>query len=258
MASKTAPASKLGSARMLTASLLPFAVVGVVLWTGTRVLAPSLERIGTVRPLAFSAGLYLPFALLGALALMLAWREVGSRALARRLRLRHPGPSGWWLTAGVLVVTSVLEAALAPTALRLAALPSFRVPDTFPAPFDPAASLSLPPQTYLGMPIEGAGWLAPLAVVGLVANIAGEELFWRGWLLPIHERIWGRRAWLAHGLGWLLLVHAFMPWAWIALLPTTLAVPWLAQRTQSTWPALVVHGAGNAAFAGLVVVAAVV
>ena len=48
-----------------------------------------------------------------------------------------------------------------------------------------------------------------------------------------------------------------MPWARIALLPTTLSVAWLAQRTQSTWPPLVVHGAGNALFTGLVVIAAV-
>jgi membrane protease YdiL (CAAX protease family) len=138
----------------------------------------------------------------------------------------------------------------------LSQLPGLAVPTTFPAPFDPLAPFALPPNAYLGTPLEGAAWLALLALGGWLANIAGEELFWRGWLLPRQQGLWGRWAWLPHGLGWLLLVHAFMPWAWPSLLPTTLLVPWLSQRTGSIWTAVVVHGTGNGAYAALVAIAA--
>ena len=75
-------------------------------------------------------------------------------------------------------------------------------------------------------------------------NIVGEELLFRGYLLPLQERAHGRRAWLVNGVMWNLW-HVFWRWQMAASLPFHLLVPFVAQKTRSTWPGLVAHGLLN-------------
>ena len=37
------------------------------------------------------------------------------------------------------------------------------------------------------------------------------------------------------------LFHAFKYWSWIGLLPVCLVLPYVAQRRQNTWPAIITH-----------------
>src|SRR6266852_7471582 len=58
------------------------------------------------------------------------------------------------------------------------------------------------PKDFMGIPLHGAWWiLVYYAVLILVCNIGGEELWWRGYVLPRQELAFGR----SHGLFMALL-----------------------------------------------------
>ena len=54
----------------------------------------------------------------------------------------------------------------------------------------------------------------------------------------------GQWAWLIHGLLWWGF-HAFKWWDLLPILPVTLLVSYLAQRTQNTTPAIISHAVFN-------------
>jgi hypothetical protein len=68
---------------------------------------------------------------------------------------------------------------------------------------------------------EWTEWFSPLVI------IFGEELWWRGYIVPRQEQARGRWTWAIHGMLWFL-------WQALALLPICLAVPYVAQRRQNT------------------------
>jgi membrane protease YdiL (CAAX protease family) len=76
-------------------------------------------------------------------------------------------------------------------------------------------------------------------------NIAGEELLWRGYLLPRQERAIGSKAWLVNGLLWAVL-HSALGWRIAAiLLPIEFVVPYVVQRRNNTWIGIIIHGIYN-------------
>ncbi len=80
----------------------------------------------------------------------------------------------------------------------------------------------------------------PLSLMMLVFNILGEELWWRGYILPRQEVAYGRYAWAIHGTLWSLF-HLFKWWAVPAMMVTCQVVPFIAQRTKNTWPGILIH-----------------
>jgi membrane protease YdiL (CAAX protease family) len=80
--------------------------------------------------------------------------------------------------------------------------------------------------------------------------VGGEELWWRGYVLPRQELAFGRSAWVIHGICWSVF-HLFMQptlWDTIRMAITGLALSFVAQRTRSTWPGIVGHSFGNLTF----------
>jgi membrane protease YdiL (CAAX protease family) len=76
-------------------------------------------------------------------------------------------------------------------------------------------------------------------------NIAGEELWWRGYVLVRQERRHGNYACLVHAAG-LALFH--LPLGidlTIILTPFLIALPWVVTRQQSIWPGFILHGLLN-------------
>jgi len=137
----------------------------------------------------------------------------------------------------------------------------FGVPIAWPALesirfFDPSAFhreffSHFGPKDFMGMPLQGAWWiLIYYAVLIFVCNIGGEELWWRGYVLPRQELAFGRSAWIIHGICWSVF-HLFMQptlWDTTRMAITGLALSFVAQRTRSTWPGIVGHSFGNLTF----------
>ena len=107
------------------------------------------------------------------------------------------------------------------------------------------------PKDFMGIPLHGAWWiLVYYAVVILVCNIGGEELWWRGYVLPRQELAFGRSTWVIHGALWSVF-HLFMQatlWDTVRMAITGIALSFVAQHTKSTWPGILGHSFGNLAF----------
>ncbi|WP_344145774.1 CPBP family intramembrane glutamic endopeptidase [Nocardioides koreensis] len=85
------------------------------------------------------------------------------------------------------------------------------------------------------------GWFAVVVVFVIFNTVLGEELLFRGLLLPRMQAVFGKRDWVANGLLF-TLYHLHQPWS----MPTTLvegifleAHP--SRRFQSAWMGIIVH-----------------
>jgi membrane protease YdiL (CAAX protease family) len=86
-------------------------------------------------------------------------------------------------------------------------------------------------------------------------NIVGEELWWRGLILPRQELSFGRYTWLVHGLLWAAF-HAFKWWDVIGLIPVCLLIAGAGQRLKTNWTGLIGHALFNVG--GLILVIAAI
>jgi membrane protease YdiL (CAAX protease family) len=207
---------------------------------------PALMALGLPRFQASVVAFTVPSALLFAFAFGFVRRDgyaLTRGTIAERFRLVPLTRRGWlWSIAG-LVVTFLSIGVLAFSAQWLVtAIPAIAPPDFFPVWLKPGASFSVALfADFIGAPLKGNWGVALLFVVMLFFNIAGEELWWRGYILPRQELAHGRWAWAIHGLLWLLWHVTFYPWQALALLPICLVIPFIAQRLHNTWPAVIIH-----------------
>lgn len=115
------------------------------------------------------------------------------------------------------------------------------LPDYIPAMIDPRVAFSIDSlEDMVGSPISGNGMILWSYTIMLIFNVVGEELYWRGYLLPVQERTFGSKTWIVHGLLWTLF-HGFKWWDLIGLLPVCLSISYVAQKRQSIWPGLIAH-----------------
>lgn len=226
-----------------------FVAVGLGIALGMYVAVPWLVARGVPLLFAVTGALYGPIAATVAVALLAYRRDVGSwewSAFRDRFRLRWPDRREWTIFVSAAVLVLVLEALLEPIGVWLATSITLPLPTLLPPLLDPLTPIAVPPSAFLGTPLRGAFWVLPFWTVALFVNIVGEELLWRGYVLPRQQSVFGRWAWLINGLLWAYVVHAFMWWNAVGLLPTSLLVPYLSQRYETTWAGIAVHGIGNA------------
>jgi membrane protease YdiL (CAAX protease family) len=221
---------------------LPALLFRASIYNGT----PALMRLGLPPFEANVVSFAAPAAILFALAFgfykgdgySFAWSDMRTR-----FRLLPMTGRDWLWAIGGLFVTFLSIGALSFTStLLIAALPPLAPPDFFPPWQRPGTAFDVALFTdFIGAPLKGNWGVAALFVVMLFFNIFGEELWWRGYILPRQEKVHGRWTWAIHGLLWLLWHLAFYPWQAFALLPICLIVPYIAQRRQNTWPAIIIH-----------------
>ena len=87
------------------------------------------------------------------------------------------------------------------------------------------------------------GWFAVILVLFVFNTVLGEELLFRGLLLPRMNRVFGRGDWAANGVLF-AAYHLHTPWMMPAtLLVDTFAISYPAKRYQSAWIGIAVHSA---------------
>jgi membrane protease YdiL (CAAX protease family) len=91
----------------------------------------------------------------------------------------------------------------------------------------------------------GRRWLLAAWLPFWLLNIGGEEILWRGVLLPRQEVAHGGRAWVVHAAGWAIFHLAFGGMLVLALLPTLILLPWAVQRTRNSTVGLLLHAGLN-------------
>ena len=99
--------------------------------------------------------------------------------------------------------------------------------------------------------LDGAWVWYSLILVLLVFTIVGEELLFRGFLLPRMNGVFGRGDWVANGLlfaGY----HLHVPWAMPAAVLDMFTLAYPSKRYRSAWIGIAVHGAQSVFFAILI------
>jgi membrane protease YdiL (CAAX protease family) len=95
------------------------------------------------------------------------------------------------------------------------------------------------------------GWFAILAVLMLFNTVLGEELLFRGYLLPRMNGVFGRRDWVANGVLF-ALYHLHIPWAIPTTLLDTFILAYPSKRYRSALVGIAVHSSQSVVLFGLV------
>jgi membrane protease YdiL (CAAX protease family) len=85
------------------------------------------------------------------------------------------------------------------------------------------------------------GWFAVVVVLAIFNTVLGEELLFRGLLLPRMQGVFGRRDWVANGFLH-AVYHLFQPWSIPAsLVDNIFLLAYPSRRFQSAWVGIIVH-----------------
>jgi membrane protease YdiL (CAAX protease family) len=192
---------------------LPAILFRISLYSGT----PALMWLGLPAFEANVVSFTLPAAILFALAFGFYKRDgypLSWAGIKTRFRLLPMTPADWLWAIGGFLITFLSIGALSFTALLLIqAIPAIGPPDFFPPWQKPGTSFDVALfTTFIGAPLKGNWSVAVLFLIMLSFNIFGEELWWRGYILPRQEKAHGRWTWSVHGLLWLVWHVAFYPW----------------------------------------------
>jgi uncharacterized protein len=229
-----------GIAAVWAAAALP---MGLLAWVVAPLIADHLSGPGAlIRALVITltGGLVWQFALV----MFLVAREQGTLrwpVLKDALWLRAPraprtGRRGGrlWLIVVPLVVAFAVEG--------LMALPGV-------VGRDPGAFLESNAGEQL---LAGSwGWFAIIAALVVFNTVLGEELLFRGYLLPRMHGVFGRRDWVANGVLF-AAYHLHMPWAIPTTLLDTFILSYPSKRYRSALIGIAVHSAQSVFVLGLV------
>jgi membrane protease YdiL (CAAX protease family) len=207
--------------------------MGVLSW----VVAPWFgDRLGGAEALTKALLLLLTAGLIwqGVLVLILTWHELGTLRWARvrdTLWLRAPrdprtGRAGGrvWLWTLPFVVLLVLEELLPGFSGAVSRdLAEFLSTDRGKAFFDGAW-----------------GWFAVVVAMSLFNTVLGEELLFRGFLLPRMRGAFGRWDWVANGVLF-AAYHLHVPWVIPSALMGIFSLSYPSRRFRSAWMGIVVH-----------------
>jgi uncharacterized protein len=96
------------------------------------------------------------------------------------------------------------------------------------------------------------GWFAIVVVFAVFNTVLGEELLFRGILLPRMQGVFGRWDWLANGVLF-ALYHLHVPWVIPkSLIGDTLLLAYPSRRFGSSWVGILVHSAQSIVVIGIV------
>jgi membrane protease YdiL (CAAX protease family) len=203
--------------------------------TGQPFLVSYLVAWGGVEALIFSASL---------LAFRLEGNKFSWNDLRERYRINRLNRVDLVWAALTLTVMLVTFLALGFTARWLGSLPLFEPHPSFPQELRPGAQQSVIHGFFMGMQLQGKWWVLIAYLIGWFLNIAGEEMWFRGFMLPRQELTHGKYAWLVNGLCFNFF-HIMWKWNLIALLPGSLFISYATQRRKNTSVAILVHGLLN-------------
>ena len=208
------------------------------MWVATRWGIPAL-RVWLAGPdilcwFVAGGGVFLCLFVAATVAYRLEGGTFRWQAFAERFRFRRLDRSDALWSLGLLLGCGVLSGGLVGI-WEFAA----RWWESVPAP-------RLSPEFIHMTPLApGTYWILLAWLPLFFFNIAGEELWWRGYMLPRQERQHGSSAWLAHGLGLALFHLPLGVDLSVVLLPFLFALPYVVQRQKNLWTGFLLHGLLN-------------
>jgi membrane protease YdiL (CAAX protease family) len=230
------------------AAAVPMGLLG---WVVAPALARGADQPGMVRLAVLTVGLIWQFVLV----LILLYRETGSlrwSTIGPRLWLQQPRSPRtgavdrrlWWWLIPLLLLTVVYELQITGIIERLWVT-------LFPALAEPPAFSMA---GFLGTAdgraqLVGAWGFFALFLVNAVLNtVVGEELLFRGLLLPRMTGAFGRWSWVVNGLLF-GLYHFHQPWGMAAsAIEGMFLLAYASKRFQSAWFGIIIHSGQSVFF----------
>jgi membrane protease YdiL (CAAX protease family) len=232
--------------------------MGILSWVVFPAVSPDFRSdplgAGVTRMVLITIGLIWLFVL----SMIIVRKEEGNLRWAtvrRRLRLNTPRDPKtgetrrrlWLWLIPVMILSAAWDIAMVPIVQKLWL-------SLFPFLAEPAGygmGTVLGSQETLDR-LAGAWWFFGLFVVLSVFNVfLGEELLFRGVLLPKMEGVFGPWSWVANGVLF-ACYHVHQPWVIAENLVSGPILAYPSWRFRSTWMAVIVHSVQNVFFGLLV------
>ena len=230
----------------LLSSLFFFGVPGLLMYLGIYFLAPILTQHSVRRIVSWPVLIWGPVVILFLVVLASFFLNPNRESFKEQFRFRKLTKKQWLIALGAFIGVQVLELTLSPTGALLSQFQFFALPEGIPDFFNPTFEIEKGLSQFFGISVKGNWGLILFWLGWLIINIGCEEILWRGYALPLQERYFGKYAWLVNGICWNLLLHFFMRWNFVVLIPVSLAIPYFVQRYKNTWIGVIIHGIGNA------------
>jgi membrane protease YdiL (CAAX protease family) len=149
-------------------------------------------------------------------------------AMMKRFRFLPMNAGDWMWAIGGLITVGALTAGI--MMIEESLIPGFAPSPQF---------------MDMGPLAPGQKWFLIIWLPFFFFNIIGEEIMWRGYLLPRMEASMGSRAWIVNGALWTIFHFAFGWQMVIMLLPILFIQPYIVQRRGNTWIGVIMHGLMN-------------
>jgi len=213
------------------AAAIPMALLS---WVAAPLLRDQLggtERLGKALLICLTAGLVWQFVLV----LILMRLELGTLEWSRlrdALWLRSPkdpktgkvGGKVWWWAALFVLLVAILSLVPAIPGPSVRDFSDFLSSDRGEAFFERAW-----------------GWFAMVVVLAIFNTFLGEELLFRGVLLPRMKGVFGKRDWIANGVLF-GVYHLHQPWSIPnSVIEGVFLEAYPSRRFQSAWMGIIVH-----------------
>lgn len=216
----------------LSSAFLFFLFPTILLFFATHYIVEYLNSMRVFPALSwFISGGLLVFIPLFVLAIILAKREIPEtiRTLKGRLRLQPLTQNDWiWCVGSILCILTLMAGLMLFYKLITGS-------ELNPTPF------WLEFRVLQGNEL----WILLIWLVFFFFNIFGEELLWRGYILPRQEANHKNKAWIVNALLWTMFHISFGLNLLIILLPILFILPYAVQKTKNTWVGIIIHTVVN-------------
>ncbi len=234
------------------AAAAPMGLLGWVVFPAVSAGLAPLDA-GLFRIKLLAVGLVWQF-VLAMIILYCEERNIRLGTISRRFWLNHPksARSGetkkalWWWLIPLILFVAALEIGLRSTLVDVwtGIFPFFAEPEGY----DMSAMFA--PELRAQM-VGDWGLLGLFFVLALFNTFLGEELLFRGVLLPKMEGVFGKWDWVANGVLF-SLYHLHQPWGILATLPADLVFAFSGKHFHSNWFPIILHSGQSVFFLFLI------
>lgn len=214
-------------------SFVLFGTAGLLLWLGTHFLIPYLSGVSGMETVIWwfivaAFGIFIPMLIISYFILKSEGRHGKPGVWKERLRFRRMNFGDWAWGIGGIVVIGLCSYIVMVILARVAG------PVDHQPPF-----MKFEPLT------RGRYWVLGVWFVYWIFNIMGEEVLWRGVVLPRQEISFGKYAWVMHGSCWGVFHVAFGWQLLITLLPIIFIQSFIVQKRKNSWIGVLIHAGIN-------------
>jgi len=210
-----------------------FGLTGLVLYLETNYLIPYLAQISGIETIIWwfvvaAFGMFIPLLFIASCFLRQEGELFKPGMWKDRLRFRKMNSGDWiWGIGGIIVIGALSYVIMI-------------VMEKMTGPVD-----HQPPFMQFEPLATGRYWILAVWLPFWIFNIMGEEILWRGVILPRQEASFGKYAWIVQGFGWGLFHIAFGSQLLITLLPILFILPYIVQKRKNSWIGVFLHAGLN-------------